>query len=230
MSNVEFKLLHALAGVEVTLTDATCSKCGSHQLIKDTSDCFGCYLERNVGLRFKEICDQAFASFQNGNGFRMLDLAELHHQRRVGIQQRRAATGQFFYGEACNTCGANLKATVNGECESCGALDFRFSFSRGEPKPLSLHRCRRILRGGVVPVMSMKVDRIIRSVAKELAVPFYHGYPCECGSDKRYTNRGKCVSCVDAQNSKYRKVKGMKPRKNKTPAEARVNEFDRLFE
>jgi hypothetical protein len=222
MRSVSPKVLSAISRARVTMSPEICDVCGSSQRIAKTGECFGCHLEKVLSLRFKNIVRSEASDNIDGNGRRYFALEHFHHDRRASYRTRAAAQKRRFdiyYGHVCEECGCNLRDVDTGECRACGVLENVWRHDRGSKQELAVGRCRSITRGRLVPILTRKVDRIVRDIAVDIGEHTYHGFACACGHTARYTLRGQCVSCVKARNA---------PRKKK-PAEA-GSEFDHLFD
>lgn len=231
MRSVSPKVLSIISRVRVTMSPEICDVCGSSQRIAKNDECFGCRLEKAVSLRFKNIIRSEASDNKDGNGRRYFALEHFHHDKRAGRRARMTAQKRnldVYYGNVCEECGCNLRNADTGECRACGVLGNIWRHDRGDNHEMAVGRCRSITRGRLVPILTRKVDRIVRDIAMDIGEYTYHGFACHCGHTERYTQRGQCVKCVKARNDKRATAKLRKMK----PAEAALagSEFDWMFE
>lgn len=135
-------------------------------------------------------------------------------------RDNRLVGAETYFGKMCKQCDNNLRNTADRSCVICSALRFKRN---------DIEDAKRAVKASLeFPVDTMHTDRAIRRAAAAAGMNTYYGCKCECGNDKRYTQRGQCVKCVKARNDKRPTAK---PRKKK-PAVAALagSEFDHLFE
>lgn len=216
----------------IVLSEVECNICGSRQRDSITRECVGCIMEKALGLSFKQIAETAWASNTNGSHFRFLSLKDAHNEKRRGkVSREQASRGgrQYYYGDMCDQCACNLRLTLRGRCEACSAIDGRFKHSCGTKRVICAGRAVPMINGRRFPIVTMHVDRMLREMAMGMDGEYtYRGAPCECGSDKRYTSRGQCVSCVTERNNARPAKKKTAPAQ--TGAAVEVETFDDLFD
>lgn len=203
------------SGRKIILNDEACVLCEGHQSWKDDKACVCCEIESKINSDHTEIYEIYDTEF----GSELFKPALAHHSKTRCNRQRVAAEkGNFqkYYGRVCEECGCNLRHTLTQRCEGCFSYDMRF---RVNSTKIAKERARYITAGRSFPVLTMKMDRGVRMLAKTLGEKTYKGMLCDCGrTNERYTTRGQCVSCVAERNKKP------------APAKTGAGDFDHLFE
>lgn len=169
--------------------------------------------------------------------------ATMHgHTCRKTAEKHRAIKEKTYFGSLCKKCDTNLRHSADRSCVVCSTV----ADTHTNSGTLSPSKCRAIANNAAgVPVDSMAVDRAIRKAAKLIDMEIYVGMKCDkCGGSYRYTNRGRCMGCVDARNKQYHLTKqvtkkrggsrlGRPPKPKTAPARTGAavdDEFDWLFD